>query len=213
MSTIKRVSGDYTVATVNPNNKINFNTHTVYINGNLAVQGNTVFTSNNAIDSNFLILNDGLSPNATPLLNSGITVTRGIEPDVSLRWNEDYNVWQVTVDGDVYYDIITSDTASQVTALANDPAPELGGNLDIGPYSIWSSYLTNAGTNDDTQVRIDSNLAIKTYTALPVALPGYATITSSDVGAGGTGLYVNSETVANQELVSKRRALIYALVL
>ena len=213
MSTNKRISGDYTVTTINPNNNINLNTHTVFINGNLAVQGNTVFTTNSAVSSNFLVLNDGLPSNAAPVANSGITVTRGAEPDVSLRWNEEYQVWQVTVDGQVYYDIITTDTASSVTALSNDPAPELGGNIDVGPYNIWSSYLTNSGVNNDAQVRINSNLAIKTYTTLPESLPGYSTITSYAVGAGGTGLYVNNQEVTNQELVSKRRALIYALVL
>ena len=213
MSTIKRVSGDYTLATIEPNKNISLNTHTVYINGNLAVQGNTVFTSNSTVSSNFLVLNDGMDPNAAPVLNSGITVTRGTEPDVSLRWNEENQVWQVTLDGTIYYDIITTNTAGQVTSLANDPAPELGGNLDIGPYVIWSSFLTNAGTNGDSQVRIHSNLAIKTFSVVPNSLPGYSTITSSNVGPGGTGLYVNSEQVNNQELVSKRRALIYSLVL
>lgn len=212
MSTTKRVSGDYTVTTVNPNNNVNFNTHTVYINGNLAVQGNTVFTTNSAVSSNFLVLNDGLDPNAAPVTNSGITVTRGTEPDVSLRWNETNHVWQVTLDGVVYYDIITTDTAASVTALANDPAPSLGGNLDVGPHTIWSSFLSTAET-DDSHVRIDSNLAIKTYSVLPSVLPGYSTLTSQTVAAGGTGVYVTNDTVVNQELISKRRALIYALIL
>lgn len=213
MSTNKRVSGDYTVTTINPNNNINLNTHTVYINGNLAVQGNTVFTTNSAVSSNFLVLNDGLDPNAAPVTHSGITVTRGAEPDVSLRWNEDNHVWQVTLDGQIYYDILTTNSITGATSISNDESPELGGNLDIGPYNIWSSYLTNAGTNNDAQVRINSNLAIKTYSTLPTDLPGYTTITSHPVGPGGTGLYVNGQAVVNQELVSKRRALIYALVL
>ena len=212
MSVTKRVSGDYTVATVTPNNNINLTTHTVYINGNLAVQGNTMFTSNSTVSSNFLVLNDGLDPNIAPVLNSGITVTRGVEPDVSLRWNEEYRVWQVTLDGEIYYDIITTDSAASVTALENDPAPKLGGNLDVGPHTLWSSFLSTENT-DDSHVRIDSNLAIKTYTVSPVVLPGYTTITSSEVAAGGTGLYVNNDTIENQELVSKRRALIYALIL
>jgi len=51
MSTIKRISGNYTIQTLNPNDQINLQANAVIINGNLFVTGNsqTVSTTNSAI--------------------------------------------------------------------------------------------------------------------------------------------------------------------
>jgi hypothetical protein len=37
-----------------------------------------------------------------------LTVERGSDPDVSIRWNEFGNAWQFTNDGSTYFDIPTS---------------------------------------------------------------------------------------------------------
>ena len=53
MSTFKRISGDYTIQSVNTGDRVIINSGNVYIEGNLWVSGNTqTYTSNNASITN-----------------------------------------------------------------------------------------------------------------------------------------------------------------
>ena len=82
--------------------------HDLIVNGNLTVNGDTATISAQTvtIEDNILLLNSNVS--ATPSTNAGIEVERGISNNVSLRWNESNDRWEVTSDGTTYYEVLTT---------------------------------------------------------------------------------------------------------
>ena len=80
---------------------------TVVINGDLTVQGTTTTVNSNtvSIGDNIVVLNG--DETGTPTQNAGIEVERGTSNNVSLRWNETVDLWQVTTDGTAYQDLLT----------------------------------------------------------------------------------------------------------
>jgi hypothetical protein len=119
MATIKNISDYYTV-----------NVPLMTINGNLVVTGNTsvIESTNTSIYDNIIVLNSGLSPNVAPTLNAGLTIDRGTQANVTLRWNESTKTWQITNDGSTYGDIATSGTTTA--------------NINITGHTIYDSANT-----------------------------------------------------------------------
>jgi len=78
---------------------ISFSGQSVTISGNLIVQGTTTqtTTSSSNVESNFMILNAGLTGN--PTNNAGIRVNRGNQSNVEIRFNETSNQFEFTNDG------------------------------------------------------------------------------------------------------------------
>ena len=78
---------------------ISFSGQSVTISGNLIVQGTTTqtTTSSSNVESNFMILNAGLT--GTPTNNAGIRVNRGNQSNVEIRFNETSNIFEFTNDG------------------------------------------------------------------------------------------------------------------
>lgn len=70
---------------------------TVVINGDLTVQGTTTTINSNTVSvgDNIIVLNG--DETGTPTQNAGIEVERGSVHNVSLRWNENADLWQVSV--------------------------------------------------------------------------------------------------------------------
>lgn len=71
------------------------------LQGNLTIDGDLVVTGNTAsgldVSSNYITLNDGIS--GSPTLDSYIRVSRGIEDDALLLWDEVQNQWELGLDG------------------------------------------------------------------------------------------------------------------
>jgi len=184
MSSTKRISGNYTIATVNPNDTVNINTSLVTINGNLIVTGNSqqIVSTDSAITNNIITLNHGVTtPNP---FGAAIEVDRGGGgyANVQLRWNETLHVWQLTNDGTNYANIGTIyGSGVSLTSVSGDTNPALGGNLNIGTYTLYSStsnFHANAGT----------------------------------VAGGGSGMYVSNNNYQNAELATKTRSIAYSII-
>ena len=75
------------------------------VSGNLVIEGNTVSlnVAELLIEDNILVLNANFT--GSPILNAGIEVERGDEPNTSIRWNEDTNAWQFSNDGINYLEL------------------------------------------------------------------------------------------------------------
>lgn len=189
------VYGEYTIQTTDAGaDKVNINSSQVTINGNLIVTGNSssINSTNTTIWDNIITLNGGLSPTLAPSINAGIEVDRGTLANVQIRWNEATDTWQLTNDGTNFGTILTSGLP-------------FVSNLDMGQYSIYSSNFGN--------VKFDDNVAIKNTTVAPTALVGYNTIYTQPPASGGSGVFVTNETNTNQELVTKTKAIVYALIM
>lgn len=185
MSTYKRINGDYTIASVNATDKININTATVVINGNLIVTGNSqsIVTTDTAITDHTITLNSGVtSPNPAGANIIVARSTSGSPANVFISWNETVKAWQ-------YYNgttiaNIASSASSGIPSVSADPNPALGGNLNLTGYKIWDSTTT---------ANVQLNF-------------------SNTVSTGGTGIYVTNTKYANVELASKTRSVAYSIL-
>lgn len=206
MAIVKTTNSDYVIQTLEYASNITLDSETVRILGNLQVLGNTtsVSTTNTDIKDNVLRLNVGEAGAGVTLGFSGIAVDRGSLGNVSLIFNEDVDKWQVTTDGVTFSNIqaFTGNT-SGITQVADDPAPTLGGNLNTSVYSILST---------NTYVKFASNLQLA-YTTVPAAVLGTTVVYAALPGEGTSGVYVVNGVSANEELVTKKRAFGYSLIL
>jgi hypothetical protein len=215
MSIVKNVSGPYTINTINHNDPIILDSNVVIINGNLQVKGNTttISSTNTNIADNIIILNSGLGPTTAPTLNAGIEVDRGSSANVQLRWNETAGYWQATRDGSIYYNLVTTTTGN--SRVVDDASPQLSANLNLASYAIRDTVSDYIYLDPTKAVQLDGNLNIKKLNGAPVPTPvnNYNIITASNIGTGGTGLYVtNDEGISNQELITKSRAVVYSII-
>jgi len=223
MSFIKNVSGPYTINTINHDDPIILDSNNVIINGSLSVYGSNTFLGNitsaevqqTYIVDNVITLNANASTLITPYPGpSGIEVERGsVEYNAILRWYEPSKTWQIrsNVDGAVYYNLVATTTGN--TRVVDDVAPQLGGNLFTNSYAI-TNITGNIFLDPATTVSLNGNLSLQMAGNIWGNAQAYNTLISNQVGAGGTGLYVTTGDggVTSQELITKRRAIVYSIV-
>ena len=213
MPSVQTLNTDLVISNkVNPAADITLATRTVFIDGNLTVGGNTTTVTKveMEVSDNIITLNKGGGGASGVVLGvSGIEIDRkdntgsGLA-NVSIRWNETFDKWQITNDGATYGNITTSSGAAAV-AVIDDTAPQLGGNLDVLARTIFSSNTAH--------VEFDSNLAIKNTNLIPSSIAGYNVIYTQAPNSGGSGIFVTNTTNTNRELASTRKAIVYSLVL
>jgi hypothetical protein len=217
---VKKISSPYLLVAANGESteftvgQQSTNNAQVTINGNLVVRGTqtTIDSVNTAISDNIITLNAGLAANVAPTLNAGIEVNRGNQLPAVLRWNEEFDRWELSSDGANFVTIATQLGTGFLSLVFDDKAPMLGGDLDVNGFVVYATDNVILAPGMYTQ--IDSAVQIKNVTTVPPAeISGYNIVYASTVAGGGTGLYVtNSVTVKDQELVSKRRAIVYSLI-
>jgi hypothetical protein len=219
MSIIKNVSGPYTINTINHDDPITLDSNVVIINGRLQVYGNTFLgnvvqadVQQTYVADNIITLNKGWS--GSPLLPAGIEVDRGTSSSVFLLWNEPTLQWQVKTSTGLVANILSTSTG--LTKLNEDPAPELSANLNVGPNYISSNTNVSviAEGISSHSLRLDSNLALKIYTTAPAPVVNYNILHGGPVAAGGTGVYVTTgdNSSPNDELISKKKAIVYSII-
>lgn len=207
MAIVKTTNSDYVIQTLNYSSNITLDSETVRVLGNLVVLGNTatVSSTNTDIKDNVLRLNVGEAGAGISLGFSGIGIDRGSLGNVSLIFNEDVDKWQITTDGTTFSNIqaFTGNTAG-LTAVSDDPSPTLGGNLNTGLYSIVST---------NTYVKLAGNLQLAYSTAVPASVANTTVVYAGTPGGGTSGVYVVNGVATNEELVTKKRAFGYSLIL
>jgi hypothetical protein len=187
MAAVKRLNTTYTLDTTD-----------VYLTGNLHVLGvyDTTNVTNTNVEDKDIALNVGeqgwgVGGNAAPG-QSGIIVDRGLQANVSIRWNEIYDNWELTTNGAAFSNIATSST-SGITAVVQDTSPRLGGNLITNGFNIQFQPLLTANP--------------------PTAVSGNAILYADTVGSAGSGLFVVNGSTASDELVTKSKAIVFSIIL
>lgn len=212
MTSVKKFNGNLIVQTpyaTGVNSNITLDTDNVIVTGNLNVLGNTfVIESNNlTITDNVIVLNKG-EPGAgvhNGTGNASIVVDRGTLPNVAIGYYESTNTWRITNDGANYYNIATSSTGG--TVVHDDANPVLGGNLNVQGKTIYANVVAN------TYVTIQGVMSIINANITPLTNAGTTVFYANTAGAGTAGLYVVNEQATNEELVTKRRAFGFSLIL
>ena len=207
MSAVKSLNSNYTItnkATSLAN--VIIATHTMFVDGNLLVGGNTtqVTKTELSISDNTITLNKGEAGSGVSLGSAGIEVDRGSAANVSILWNEAYDKWSLTTDGTTFANISTS-TGAGTISIVGDPAPQLGGNLDVLAQSIFSSTAN--------YVRFADNVAINVTSVAPSALTGNTVISAQTPDVGQSGLFVTTTSYTTQELITKSKAVWYSLIM
>ena len=217
MKTIKRLSTDWDIYA-----------DTVTIIGNLVVVGKStsVESVETIIYDNFITLAANTTVETLPTLTAGIEIGRGPEEEkVGLRWHEEQKSWQYTNDGVIWK------TFSRMI-VEEDPAPRLGGNLIVQDSKGNSWAITSTVGNavvihanvetlsslpqtpiPDESVVISPVIRMPKLNSDPQHVNGFSSVYAKNTSTGNTGLFVANETNVAQELITKRKAFIYSLIL
>lgn len=227
MSSVKRIRGDYTISSVSATDNVSISTNTLTVAGNLVVTGSmtTIQSTNIATFDPTITLNANITGNTPFSGNSGIEVNRGISstnPITALYWNETVKAWQIA--GNInnfstFSNIATAATASGIvnsgTATRLAYYQTTGDTLvDTTANLTWSSnsVLTVTGNVVATNYLINNKLYLKTTSSAVASLSGNIVVAAATANSGGTGLYVNNGSSAD-ELVSKTKARKFGLIL
>ena len=208
MATVNRAFGDLYIKSLNGNVYIDAQSGNgvTTITGNLVVIGKqTNIGSIQTIVSDNIITLCANVTSGQPVLDAGIEVRRGDEPNASLFWTEQYKRWRVN-DGSL--------VANVMIRVEDDPDPHLGGPLNVNNFPIYSHPDKNIVIWPGSRVGkstagIEIKITDKTMTPAANAIVVSAMVPSN----GKTGLYVTNDVSNNEELITKRKSVVYSLVL
>ena len=189
MKTVKRVSSDWDIYS-----------GTVTINGNLVVVGQStqVGSVNTSIADNVITLAAGQGG----LVDAGIEVDRGSDPRAGLRWDHLTHRWQYSDDGLLW-------RTFSGTVVEDDQAPRLGGNL-IVQNSLGADFWI---THDPGRAVVVGPVVRLPQVSSDVSPEvDFSTIYAKKAESGDTGLFVANERAQAKELITKRKAFVYALI-
>ena len=150
MSTVKRVSGDYTVQTINAGDLVTLQSTNVNIVGNLTVTGNAVLTGNINADKIF----NGTSSVEIPTINGNITFNPGgVSNVVVVSPLGTTFAGVVAFTGNVDAGNINTTGGVYTTSAAG------AGNISIVNGNMLIAYSSNATSNQNIRFQ-DSNIAV-----------------------------------------------------
>jgi hypothetical protein len=224
MAETKSYSTSYTISSINGTDFMSFTDGSgVVINADLDVIGTiTKITSTDTeIADNTILLNSGESGAGVTLTTSGVIIDRGSSTDVSLRWDDSIDDWQLTRDGSTYEYILTSATSSAgMTELLDDLTPTLGGELKLNAKTVSNkndagTYLTSdlvIDTGTVGELRIENGVLKIDEVSDPSSEVGYSKLYAKAAGAGESGLYFSNNSHAD-ELISRSKAIVLGMIL
>lgn len=141
------------------NSPIQFNGSDIIINANFVVNGTTttVNTETVLIADNIITLNSNYT-GSNPTENGGIEVERGTLPNVSIRWNESTDKWELTSDGSTYYTITTSQDSPNVVAGAGITVTTVGNQVTVA-----HTDTSSAASTSNTLSQVVQNITVDTF--------------------------------------------------
>lgn len=171
MSTVKRVSGDYTIETINSGDLVTVQSTNVNIVGNLTVTGNAVLTGNINADKIF----NGTSSVEIPTINGNITLNpSGVSNVIVVSPTGTSFAGVVSFAGNVDGANLNTTGGVYTTNAAG------AGNISLVNGNMLIAYSSNATSNQNIRFQ-DSNTAVTTLGANIGAIEWY---TSDSTGAG-----------------------------
>jgi hypothetical protein len=211
MATVDRVSGDWYLTSLSGNIYIEASGGAGVTNilGDLVVIGRqtNLGSIETIVSDNIITLSSNITE-GQPLLNAGIEVRRGDELTVAFIWNEAIDKWQVTENGLLF--------ANLMVKVQDDPDPHLGGHLYLDGYEIRSNPDQNIvlvpGYNP-VENTANAGIEIRQITGNLVPKFDSTVIYAKEPNLGHSGLYVSNSKSVDEELITKRKAIIYSLVL
>jgi hypothetical protein len=200
MSTYKNTSGDLTLTGDNGLATLTVNYANTIFNGNFTYTGNLT-----TVDD-FIVV---AANNAGTVTEMGMLagINTPINLYAGLRFDRTANAWQVSsnVNGlglGTYANILT--TGSAVAAAGSNTQIQYNNNGTFGASSTLTfDYTTGKLSLNGFQAFAN--------VATPSNIANSVVLYSNAIGSGGTGLYFTSAS-ANDELVSKSKAIVYGII-
>ena len=193
MSTVKRVSGDYTLETINAGDLVTLQSTNVNIVGNLTVTGNAVLTGNINADKIF----NGTSSVEIPTINGNITFNPGGVANVMVVSPSGTSFsGTVAFAGNVDAGNINTPGGVYATNAAG------AGNISIVNGNMLIAYSSNTTSNQNIRFQ-DSNIAV---TSVGSNIGGIEWFTSDATGSGARitarirAVYEDSDGNANIQI-------------
>jgi hypothetical protein len=200
MSTYKNTSGDLTLTG-------NGGLATLTINyANTIFNGSFTYTGNLTTTDDFIVV---AANNTGTVQDMGLLAQTGTGTFAGLRFDTVANTWQISssVTGAgapiaTYANILTTGTTP----------PAAGSNTQI-QFNQGGVLGATANLSFDTATNklFLNGHQVFANTATPANVANAVAVYSNVVGSGGTGLYFTSAS-ANDELVSKGKAIVYAII-
>ena len=196
----KDVSGDYTLTCEGGVGIFTINAANTIFNGNLTYTGNLT-----TVDDFIVVGANNTGAVANLGLLTGLNVTTNSY--AGLRFNADVNAWQISAN---VYGNGAPNTA--YANIATGTATAAGANTQI-QFNDSNSFGATANLTFDKST---NRLTLAGHQALanvatPANVSNSVVIYSNAVSAGGTGLYFTS-AAANDELVSKSKAIVFSII-
>jgi hypothetical protein len=197
MTTFKTVNNDYTLTCDNGAGLFTVNARTVF-------NGNVTYTVPATSISPFLTV---AANNTGAITDGGLLMQTGNGTFAGIRFDTTANTWQISSS--------VSSTGVPVAGYANiatGSATAGGANTQL-QFNNNNSFAGSANLSFDTA---NNQLFLSGYqafanTSMPANVANAVALYSNTVSTGGTGLYFTS-TAANDELISKSRAIAYSLI-
>ena len=208
MASYKRIDGDYVITTINDQDNVTINTHTVTVNGNLDVSGNLTYinvTELNIRDP-FILLN--ASNTGSYAANSGVLTHIDSTTFAGIRYDENAGEWQLS------NNTSATGVTGTWTAIATGAMTSPGGadtNIqfnDGGNFGGDGDFAFDKTTN---RVTLQGHQVFGNIATAPASVANAVALYHNAEGAGGTGLYFKS-TAVEDELVSKSKAIVFGII-
>lgn len=214
MSIYNKIAGDYFLITVDPStgnvssDNVTIQTHTVTIDGNLSVIGDTTMINveETTIKDPYVVLG---AENAGEFPEVGIIAQTNTNELAGLRYNSGTFQWEVSTDVDLDGDGVYIPLATSTTAAPGGDTFALqfkAGNTTFG----GADYFTvDVG---ESRVTLDGNQVFVHVDQEPNSVSNATVVYSDAPDLGDSGVYVNNADVTD-ELVAYRRARKLSLIL
>jgi len=228
MAEVKKINDQYTISAP-----------TIIIDGNLTVSGSTtsVETTNSVISDNSLVLNKGETAAGVTAGTAGIEIDRGTEDSATLQWNETDPAWEYKIGSSFsitrgldpvdpndyatrnYVDNSAGGAAGTVAGSNTEIQFNDNGSFGASSNLTWDGSTVNV-TGNITSTSVISSVDVEATGILalsdlgsppPGATAGKTKLYAGTPDAGGTGLFFQN-TTDNDELVSKRKAIVYGII-
>jgi len=214
MSIYNKIAGNYYLVTVEPDtgnvssDNVTIQTHTVKIDGNLSVTGNTttINVEETTIKDPYIVL--GLD-NTGDFPEVGIIAQTGTNDLAGLRFNSGANQWEISDD-------VALDGTGTYTPIATATTAAPGGNINAVQFKSGTNSFGGADyfTIDtaNTAINLDGSQAFLQQASVPAAVANATVVYGNTPDLGESGVYVKNDTETD-ELVAYKRARKLALIL
>ena len=203
MATVKNTSGNYTITVADGLGLLT-------INADLDVVGNITYINSTELKVTDPFITVAANNNGA-IQSMGLVAQKTTTTFAGLRFNTVTGDWEISDSVDdnggpiqpyqpIAYGNIVATPAAPVNSVQFNNAGAFGGNSRF-TFDVVNSKLGITG-----------QLVLGNIATIPAATANSAALYNDTEGAGGTGVYVRSTTVSD-ELISKRKAIVYSLVL